>query len=121
MAPQQGLTIDLGQNPLATGTYLFVLTLQIGWNTSNSGPFVQNGFAQFVDGTNPVYTMPSGLFKNVTDANGVGFATGYTFQFQATITNGNELWIKTQGNMYLLGGSVVAYQLPTVVTSPGFV
>jgi hypothetical protein len=117
-----GLTIDLGQNPLATGTYLIQLTMQVGWNSTNAGPLVQDGFAQYVDGTNVVETFPWGLFKNITDPNGMGTAASYTFFFQATITSANEQWIKTQGNFYLLGAQVVIFTLPTyVITSPGFV
>jgi hypothetical protein len=116
-----GQSIDLGANPLATGTYLFQLTMQIGWNDSG-GPLTQNGFAQFVDNITPVYTMPWGLFTTNTSTKGSGTAASYTFQFQATINNGDELWIKTQGNLYLLGGSLVVFPLPQhVVTSPGFV
>lgn len=116
-----GRTIDMGQNPLPTGTYLFMLSLQVGWDDSG-GPLDQNGFAQFVDGSNPVFTMPWGLFTSNSSTTGSGTSACQVFFFQATITNMNEIWIKSQGNMYLLGASLVVFALPTnVVTSPGFV
>ena len=116
-----GRTLDLGQNPLPTGTYLFALSMQVGWNDSG-GPLAWDGFAQFVDGSNPIYTMPWGLFTSNTAATGSGTSACQVFFFQATITNLNELWIKTQGNFYLLGASLVVFPLPAnVVTSPGFV
>lgn len=116
-----GRTIDMGQNPLATGPYTFILTLQIGWDSRN-GPLDQNGFAQLVDGTNPIFTMPWGLFNSSSAATGEGTAASYTFIFTASMTNDNEIFIKTQGNFYLLGASMLVFPVPTnVVTSPGFV
>ena len=91
--------IALGQKPRPTGTYLFMLTMQIGWDLSD-GPISQNGFAQLVDGTNPIYTMPWGLQTNETQFGG-GAAASYTFFFQATMTNDNEIYLKTQGSFYL--------------------
>lgn len=119
---QTGVTIDMGQNPLQTGSYLFMLTLQIGWKDNAAGPLTDNGFAQVVDGTNPIYTMPWGLFKTSTSPDGSGTAASYTFFFQATMTNLNEIWIKSQGAICLLGASLVVFPVPTnVITSPGFI
>lgn len=111
----------MGQNPLATGPYLFMLTLQIGWDSRN-GPLNQNGFATLVDGDATIYTMPWGLFNTASSSTGDGTAESYTFFFTAEMTLNNEIWVKSQGNMYLLGASLVVFPVPThVVTSPGFV
>ena len=116
-----GRTIDMGQNPLPTGTYLFTLALQIGWNNSG-GPLGNNGFAQHVDGTNPVYTMPWGQFSTLSSPFGTGAAASYVFQYTATITNGSEQWIKVQGPMFLLGASLRVDAAPqNLITSPGFI
>lgn len=46
----------------------------------------------------------------------------YTVWFQATINNGDELFLKAQGQLYLLGAQLVAYAIPSnTVTSPGFI
>jgi hypothetical protein len=113
--------MDLGQNPLPSGTYLFTLTMTIGWNNSG-GPLGQNGFAQHVDGTNPVYMMPWGQFSTLSSQFGDGAAASYVFQYLAAITNGAEQWLKVQGPMYLLGASLRVDARPqNVINSPGFV
>ena len=106
---------------MATGTYLFCVSLQVGWNTTGAGPLSQNGFVQVVDGTNPVQTISGGFFKSGTSSDGIALPDSVTVWFQAAVTNGQNLYIKAQGALYLLGATAIAFALPTtVVTSPGF-
>jgi hypothetical protein len=115
-------TLNLGTNPIATGSYFFILTLQIGWNDVGAGPFDWNGFCSFLDGATDVKDFPWGAFKTGASPDGSGTSACNTFMFQGTITNGNNLSITTQGNMYLLGGQLAVYPIPAhVVVSPGFV
>jgi hypothetical protein len=115
-------TIDMGQNPLPTGTYLWILTLQLAYAPLGAGPVALNGFVQLLDGTNPIFTTPQGCTR--TDSNttgGQGQPYCQTFVFQATSTNLNELFVVANPQAYLLGATLAAWALPTVVTSPGFV
>jgi hypothetical protein len=115
------LVINMGETPMATGTYLFALSVQVGWNTVGAGPLTQNGFLQVVDGTNPVQTISGGFFKSSTSLDGIALPDCATVFFQAEVTNGQNLYIKAQGALYLLGATLVAFALPqNVVTSPGF-
>lgn len=115
-------TIDMGQNPLPTGTYLWIMTLQLAYAPLGQGPISLNGSVQLLDGTNPVYTAIAGSTRTDSNATGgQGQPFGQTFIFQATTTNLNELFIKANPQAYLLGATLAAWLLPTVVTSPGFV
>lgn len=116
-----GRTIDMGQNPLPTGTYMWILTLQLGYAPLGQGPINLNGMVQLLDGTNPVFTTQQGVSRPDSNATG-GQGQPYeaTFIFQATTTNANELFVKASAQCYLLGATLAAWTLPTVVTSPGF-
>ena len=117
-----GRTIDMGQNPLPTGTYLWILTLQLAYAPLGQGPISLNGSVSLLDATNPVFTTQQGVTRTDSNATG-GQGQPYcqTFVFQATTTNANELYVKATPQAYLLGATLAAWSLPTVVTSPGFV
>jgi len=116
-----GQVLNFGQTPVPTGTYLICLSAQVGWNTQGAGPLAQNGFLQLVDGTNVVQEIQGGFFKSSSSADGIGLPDCATVFFQAEITNSQNLYLKSQGSMFLLGATCVVFALPQhVVTSPGF-
>jgi hypothetical protein len=115
---QANHVLDLGTNPLATGAYLFTLTVQHCWPNTGTGYAALNGALNFVCGTTVVDVFPWG--GTVDQAMGV--ALSYAVQFQATITSGQELYLKANNQFWMLGAQLVANAIPSnVVTSPGFV
>lgn len=111
--------IDLGVNPLSTGTYLLVLTVQHGWpNTGSSSTNTFNGILQFMDATVVVQQFPWGVITPQE----MGSSQSMSVAFRASITNAHHLYFKATGNFYLLGGQLTVFQDATnVVTSPGFI
>lgn len=114
-----GRVLDLGATSLSTGVYLLCLTLQHGWPPSGaSGVNNFNGAAQFVVGDVVAQEFPWG----VTTPQEMGSSQTMAVWFRATLTQGAELFVKSSGNFYLLGGQLAVFQDATnVVTSPGFI
>lgn len=117
-----GRTLDFGTVPFSSGAYLAVLTAQIGWNAGVAGPNNLNGQLDFMDGTIVRNTFKWGRAKS--EAAGYQYAESESldFQFLVTVTAGNHLYLKASAQMYLLGGQLTLYPVPTnVITSPGFI
>lgn len=117
-ALQGGRTINLGVNPLATGTYLLVLTIQHGWPPSGSGGF--NSYAGNVD-----FMADDAVVKSfpwaATPPNEMGSSQTMAIQFRASLTLGQNFYLKASTNFYLQGAQLAVYQDPTnIITSPGF-
>lgn len=119
IAAATGRVLDLGSSPLATGVYLCVLTVQHGWPPQGaSGVNSFNGAVQLLDGATVTQELPWGVITPQV----MGSAQTYAVAFRATLTQGNELYLKATGNFYMLGGQLTVFQdANNVVTSPGFI
>lgn len=118
-ALQGGRTINLGPNPLPTGTYLLALTIQHGWPPSGTDGFnAYSGFAYLMANDAIFETLPWAA----TPPREMGNAQGMPYFFRATLTLGDNLYLKASPNFYLLGAQLAVFQDPTnVITSPGFI
>jgi hypothetical protein len=124
--------IDFGQIGFASGTYLFHLEMQIGWagnlNAGGGGyqPYL-NGNAWFSSGT---AFGTAALLQNFwwgrasTNVGTVnyGSAQSYGHWFVATVNQGDNLFLGTGSDWFLLGAQLSAFIIPPYnVTSPGFI
>ena len=115
-------TLDFGAVPFASGSYLFSLKMQIGWNAGAVGPNNLNGTVQLFDNTTSLQTLSWGRAKSEASGYQYADAQSLDFWFLGTITNGNNLYLKASSQFYLLGAQLTAFQLPTnIITSPGFI
>jgi hypothetical protein len=116
-------TIDFGQWPAASGTFLFELFMQIAWKSHGlptDGTFIFS-----------VGAFPNSNIQNVfqwacsgnatASTTNLGTAQGFPFSFQATLNQGDHLYVNAT-SCYLLGAQLVALRNPPyVVVSPGFI
>lgn len=117
-----GRVLDFGTVNFDTGTYLFSLKMQIGWNAGAVGPNDLNGSVAFSDGETVRNTFQWGRSKSEASGYQYGVAESYDFWFIADITNGNNLKLTASDQFYLLGGQLAAFPMATnVITSPGFI
>lgn len=119
IALQPALTIDMGQNPLATGTYLCCLTVQHGWPPlGGSGT---NTYAAEVDLMGGVAVIQALTWAVITPFN-MGSSQTMAVWFRCTLTLNDELYVKAVGNFFLQGAQLAVFQDATnVITSPGFI
>jgi hypothetical protein len=114
--------LDFGVVPFDSGTYLFSLKMQIGWNAGAVGPNDLNGSVDFMDGTTLRKTLKWGRSKTGESGYQYGVAEGYDFWFMADVTNGQNLKLIASSQFYLLGAQLVALPAPlNTITSPGFI
>lgn len=114
--------MDLGEVNFDSGTYLFSLKMQIGWNGGAVGPNDLNGHVDFQDGVNVRQTFKWGRSKSEAAGYQYGVAESYDFWFMALVTNGQSLRLTCSDQFYLLGAQLTAFPLPTnIITSPGFI
>jgi len=117
-----GKTLDFGTVPFASGSYLFSLKMQIGWNAGAVGPNNLNGSAQLLDNTTVLETVQWGRAKSEASGYQYADAQSLDFWFLATVTSGNNLYLKASSQFYLLGAQLTAFPLPSnIITSPGFI
>ncbi len=115
-------TLDFGAVPFASGSYLFSLKMQIGWNAGAVGPNNLNGTAMLLDNTTVLQTVSWGRAKSEADGYQYADVQSLDFWFLATVTAGNSLYLKASAQFYLLGAQLTAFQLPTnIISSPGFI
>jgi hypothetical protein len=117
-------TLDFGEvtADLDTGSYIAVLTLQVGFNDGGAGANDQNGVITFYDGTTARQAIKFSRGKTGTTGFGYSASVGYTHQFQVTVTQGDNLYLKADDNAFILGAQLALYSLPPVViSSPGFI
>lgn len=115
--------LDFGTVPFADGEYLFHLAMQIGWNAGSNGPNNLNGSVSFAS---PLGTALAdfrwGRVKAGSNGHGYGEVEGYAHWFKASVQQGQNLYLQTSGDFYLIGAQLSVFNLPTyVVVSPGFV
>lgn len=114
--------LDFGTVNFASGTYLFSLKMQIGWNGGAIGPNDLNGNVKFLDGVTLRQTFKWGRSKSEAAGYQYGVAEAYDFWFIADITNGNNLKLTASDQFYLLGAQLAVFpQATNVITSPGFI
>lgn len=118
-----GRKLDFGVNPLPTGLYMFILTVELGWNAGGATANNKNGNAWLKDGTTNVFEITHARLKTGTSGFGYGVSQGVTYQFKGEITNGNNLYLEAGlADMYLLGATLSVWKLPNYyVESPGFI
>lgn len=114
--------IDFGTVTFSSGTYLFSLKMQIGWNGGAVGPNDLNGSVEFMDGATSRKTLKWGRSKTGESGYQYGVAEGYDFWFLADVTNGQNLKLIASDQFYLLGAQLVTLPNPlSIITSPGFI
>lgn len=114
--------LDFGTVPFASGEYLFHIEMQIGWNPGAGGANSLNGSVDFCNGLgNPVGSFRWGRMKTGSNGHGYGEVESYGHWLKASVTQGNNLYLQTSGDFYLIGAQLSVLNLPTfVITSPGF-
>ena len=118
-----GHSVDLGVVPFASGNYLCILEIQVGWNGNAAQyGFVRNGDILFFDGTNQREDFAWSQIKN----GGVGYDYGtvstYGHHFIAQLTQGNHLYVTAINQAILLGAQLTVCPIPTYnIVSPGFI
>lgn len=113
--------LDFGAVPFTGGEYLFHLEMQIGWSYTPNGPNNKNGYINFCQplGT-PLVNFKWGRVKAGSTGHGYGEVESYGHWFKATVQQGQNLFLQTGGDFYLVGGTLTVYNMPTyLVISPG--
>lgn len=114
--------LDFGTVTFDSGSYLFGLKMQIGWNAGAVGPNNLNGFVNLLSADTVIKTLKWGRSKSEETGYQYGVAESYDFWFLADATNGQALKLVASDQFYLLGAQLVLLPAPiNVITSPGFI
>ena len=109
-------TLNFGIVPFASGNYLCHLDIQLG--ASGLSGNALNGTLGFYNGPTDVIDIP--WAQNVNGGNN-GWSHGYPHDFICTLTQGATLFLRSTGQVYLLGAQLIVMPVPSYnVISPGF-
>lgn len=110
-------SLDFGVMPAASGIYLCNLTVQLA--VKDSGDMA--GLLYLMNGATISQELPWACYLD-TIGGTVGMAIGYSFQFRASLTAGNNIYLRSNYQTYLLGAQLTLLSdASNVVTSPGWV
>ena len=115
--------VDLGAVPFASGNYLCILEMQVGWNgNASGGGFSRNGDIVFFDGSSSRASFAWSQIKLGGSGYDYGTVSSYGHQFIAHLTQGNHLLVQATGQAILLGAQLTVCPIPTYnIVSTGFV
>ena len=121
--PTYGRSLNFGTIPFASGSYIFVLIARVANAVAaGAGSVALNGEIDLLNGQAVVQAIPTAFTSNLGPSGAIAFDKTVSRIFQATVTNGNVLYLTANQYAALLEATLLVFPLATnMIPSPGFI